>query len=173
MNNTIGLWHGEGQERAVLLSDDRWEVLPPEAAVDSEPWPILPWARWQALVENGELSPRHAGVMLDPDEDPEVLTPWVGQLPLIALQFPGFMDGRAYSQASLLRTRLGYEGDLRALGDVLRDQLVLMRHCGFSSFCVRADKPATEAIKGLSGFDQIYARSVASPEPLFRRRERR
>ncbi len=169
MKNMIGFW----KEKAVVLSDDRWELVADDEPLGSQAFPVLPWSRWQALQENGELEPGQTAVVLDPDEEPEVLLPWIEQLPMIALQFPGFMDGRAYSQASLLRTRLGFKGDLRALGDVLRDQLALMHHCGFSSFCVRADKPASEALKGLSGFNQIYARSVASPEPLYRRRERR
>lgn len=168
MNNTIGF----KQAVAVILTDDPWVLHEEGACLEDTTFPIVAWSQWQALLLDNRIEPGRCGVMLDPEEDPEVLSPWLDQLPLIALQFPRFMDGRAYSQASLLRTRLGYGGDVRAVGDVLRDQLVLMRHCGFSSFCVRADKPASEAIKGLSGFDQIYARSVASPEPLYRRRER-
>lgn len=168
MNNTIGYQEG----KACLLADDAWEIVSADTALDTLHSGVWEWPYWQEQLEAGRLSPETSGVLLGPDEDPDVLIPWIDQLPLIALQFPSFMDGRAYSQASLLRTRLGYAGDLRAIGDVLRDQLVLMRHCGFTSFCVRADKPASDAIKGLSGFDQIYARSVASPEPLYRRRER-
>lgn len=168
MNNTIGFQ----QEVATVLTDDPWVLHEEGACLEGTDFPVVAWSQWQTLLMDNRIDLGSCGVMLDPEEDPALLQPWLDQLPLIALQFPRFMDGRAYSQASLLRTRLGYGGDVRAVGDVLRDQLVLMRHCGFSSFCVRADKPASEAIKGLSGFDQIYARSVASPEPLYRRRER-
>ncbi len=168
MNNTIGYRQG----KACVLADDVWERVNAGDASGNLEYAVLDWPCWREQIEAGCLSPETSAVLLGPDEDPDVLAPWIDQLPLIALQFPRFMDGRAYSQASLLRTRLGYQGDLRALGDVLRDQLVLMRHCGFTSFCVRADKRASDAIKGLYGFDQIYARSVASPEPLYRRRER-
>lgn len=65
---------------------------------------------------------------------------------------------------------MGFKGELRAVGEVLRDQLIHMRHCGFTSFAVRSDKSAKDALKGLAGFDMIYARSVTTPEPLFRRR---
>ncbi len=168
MNNTIGYRQG----KACILTDDTWELVSAGDASGNLEYAVLEWPCWLEQLEAGRLRPETTGVRLGPDEDPDVLVPWIDRLPLIALQFPRFMDGRAYSQASLLRARLGYTGDLRAMGDVLRDQLLLMRHCGFTSFCVRADKRASDAIKGLSDFDQIYARSVASPEPLYRRRER-
>jgi uncharacterized protein (DUF934 family) len=91
-------------------------------------------------------------------------------VPLIALDFPSFRDGRAYSQAYLLRTRMGWQGELRAIGDVLRDQLSHMRQCGFDAFAVREDKSAEEALKGLAGTSVLYGRSVIEPRPLFRRR---
>jgi uncharacterized protein (DUF934 family) len=91
-------------------------------------------------------------------------------VPLIALQFPIFRDGRAYTQAYVLRVRLGWQGELRAVGDVLRDQLSHMRQCGFNSFAIRADKSAADALKGLAGISVLYGRSVIQPSPLFRRR---
>jgi len=168
MNNTLGYRQG----KACILTDDVWERVNEDDASGSLEYAVLDLHCWLEQLEAGRLQPETTGVLLGPDDEPEVLVPWIDRLALVALNFPRFMDGRAYSQASLLRTRLGYQGDLRAVGDVLRDQLVLMRHCGFTSFCIRADKSAAEALKGLSGFDQIYARSVASPEPLYRRRER-
>ena len=88
----------------------------------------------------------------------------------IDLNFPNFTDGRAFSQAYLLRTRMGWRGELRAIGDVLRDQLSHMRQCGFDAFAVRADKSAEDALKGLAGMSVQYGRSVIEPRPLFRRR---
>jgi uncharacterized protein (DUF934 family) len=111
-----------------------------------------------------------AGALILPDDEVESLKPWFAQLPLIALDFPSFRDGRAYSQAYLLRTRLGWTGELRAIGDVLRDQLSHMRQCGFDSFAVREDKSAEDALKGLAGMSVLYGRSVIEPRPLFRRR---
>jgi uncharacterized protein (DUF934 family) len=107
---------------------------------------------------------------LGPDDEVESLKPWFSHLPLIALDFPSFRDGRGYSQAYLLRTRLGWTGELRAVGDVLRDQLSHMRQCGFDSFAVREDKSAEDALKGLAGMSVLYGRSVIEPRPLFRRR---
>jgi uncharacterized protein (DUF934 family) len=107
---------------------------------------------------------------LGPDDEVEHLQPWLATLPLIALDFPSFRDGRAYSQAYLLRTRLGWQGELRAIGDVLRDQLSHMRQCGFDAFALRADKSAEDALKGLAGMSVLYGRSAIEPRPLFRRR---
>ena len=91
-------------------------------------------------------------------------------VPLIALDFPSFTDGRAYSQAYTLRSRLGWRGELRAVGEVLRDQLSHMRQCGFDAFAIREDKSCEEALKGLAGISVQYGRSVLEPRPLFRRR---
>lgn len=167
MNNTIGLVNGVPE----VLEDDAWRLVEDDQTIDDLCPSILTLARWQELQDLPAKFSSPVGVLLDPDDDPSLLVPWIDSVALIALQFPGFKDGRAYSQANLLRTRYGFKGDLRAVGDVLRDQLMLMRHCGFSSFAVREDKPVADALKGLQGFDMIYARSVANPEPLFRRRQ--
>jgi uncharacterized protein (DUF934 family) len=151
----------EGVARIVV--DDPWLLLR-EAQGSLPAGPVIvPLARW---LEN----PQANGVWLGPDDEVESLKPWLTQLPLIALDFPSFRDGRAYSQAYLLRTRLGWAGELRAIGDVLRDQLSHMRQCGFDSFAVREDKSAEDALKGLAGMSVLYGRSVIEPRPLFRRR---
>jgi uncharacterized protein (DUF934 family) len=83
-------------------------------------------------------------VWLGPDDDVAPLLPWLATLPLIAIRFPVFTDGRGYSLARLLRGRHGYAGELRAVGDVLRDQLYFLQRCGFDSFALRADQPPEE-----------------------------
>ena len=92
------------------------------------------------------------------------------RLALIAVDFPKFSDGRGYSIARLLRERYGFEGELRAIGDVLRDQLYYLRQCGFNAFAVRADRDVEAALRGLADFSDGYQASVATPLPLFRRR---
>ncbi len=87
----------------------------------------LPFAEWQ-------LRPEWPAVSLANTDPVEDLTPHVGRLRLIVLDFPKFSDGRAYSQARLLRGRLGYRGELRATGGVLQDQIGFMLRCGFDSF---------------------------------------
>lgn len=169
MNNLIKL----GAEGVRLVADDPWSwVREPLDPLPDGPL-LLPLALWRARQSEDVLAGRAAsrdGLWLAPDDEPEELAPWLAGLPLIALEFPSFRDGRAYSQAYLLRTRLGWQGELRAVGDVLRDQLSHMRQCGFDAFAVREDKSAADALKGLNGISVLYGRSVLEPRPLFRRR---
>jgi uncharacterized protein (DUF934 family) len=159
MNNLLRLETGGAR----VVADDPWTLIrDPDAEWPAGPV-IVPLACWLK-------DPQAHGVWLGPDDEVEPLKPWFAQLPLIALDFPSFRDGRAYSQAYLLRTRLGWSGELRAIGDVLRDQLSHMRQCGFDSFAVREDKSAEDARKGLAGMSVLYGRSVIEPRPLFRRR---
>lgn len=159
MNNLLRL--EEGVARIDL--EDPWTLVRDSDAELPAGRLILPLARW--LDE-----PTRNGVWLGPDDEVESLKSCFNLLPLIALDFPSFRDGRGYSQAYLLRTRLGWTGELRAVGDVLRDQLSHMRQCGFDSFAVREDKSAEDALKGLAGMSVLYGRSVIEPRPLFRRR---
>lgn len=159
MNNLIRL--DEGSAR--LVDDDPWQLLREAPPVLPGGQLILPLADW---LERGDGQ----ALWLGPDDEPEVLAAHLHRLPLIAIDFPSFRDGRGYSQAYLLRTRLGWRGELRAVGDVLRDQLAHMRQCGFDAFAVREDKPAAEALPGLAGISVLYGRSVLEPRPLFRRR---
>jgi uncharacterized protein (DUF934 family) len=167
MNNLLMLCDGS----ACHVLDDRWTLIrDTEGELPAGPL-ILPLARWRQRQEGGQLQAMSVdGVWLGPDDDVESLEMWLGVLPLIALDFPSFRDGRGYSQAYLLRTRLGWQGELRAIGDVLRDQLSHMRQCGFNSFAVREDKSPEDALKGLAGMSVLYGRSVIEPRPLFRRR---
>ena len=79
-------------------------------------------------------------------------------------------DGRGYSTARLLRERYGYQGEIRAIGDVLQDQLFLMARCGFDAFALRADKSIEKALAAFETFKAPYQAAVDQPQPLFRRR---
>ena len=110
------------------------------------------------------------GVWLDSDEEAEEIGEDVDNFQVIALNFPAFTDGRSYSNARLLRDRYRYTGELRAIGDVLRDQLFYLHRCGFDAFAIRADKDPYEALEGLKDFSVTYQASTDEPQPLFRRR---
>jgi uncharacterized protein (DUF934 family) len=112
------------------------------------------------------------GVWIAPDERAEVLKGELDKFTVIAVDFPKFTDGRGYSIAYNLRTRLGYTGELRAIGDVLRDQLFSMQRVGFNAYAVRADRDVHDALKGLSDFSETYQASVDQKVPLFRRHAR-
>ena len=111
------------------------------------------------------------GVLLEPHDDPAAIAEILDQLSLVAVRFPKFGDGRGYSSARLLRERHGYEGELRAVGDVLRDQLLFMKRSGFDSFSLRDDQDPDEAIAAFRELSEEYQASSTQPQPLFRRRQ--
>jgi uncharacterized protein (DUF934 family) len=100
-------------------------------------------------------------VRLANDEDPISLKDTIDGIDRIELEFPQFTDGRAYSQAYLLRRRLGFKGDLRATGDVLVDQLLQMERTGFSSAVLHEGLDPADARKQLDLFPAFYQRDLA------------
>ena len=93
-------------------------------------------------------------------------------LPIIAVFVERFADGRIFSLGTLLRTRYGYKKELRAFGDVLRDQLFFLKRSGYTSFVIRQDRSAQEAITSLNDFSKPYQGAVDDPQPVFRRYNR-
>lgn len=156
------------------LVDDDWIVIP--AGADTLPASgklIIPLERW--LTQRDMLTARtqDAGpfaVWLESHEDPAALIDDLHRLALIAVNFPRFADGRGYSTAFLLRQRYGFKGELRAIGDVLRDQLFYLQRVGFNAFAVRTGKDIEDALKALDDFSETYQASSDQPVPLFRRR---
>ncbi|TLP69540.1 DUF934 domain-containing protein [Pseudomonas nitroreducens] len=161
MKNLIHLRDGVAE----VAPGDSWQLLRETSEQLPEGQLILPLKDWLALESGAGF-----GVWLAPEDDPEDLIWRLKEPALIAIDFPSFRDGRGYSLAYLLRSRLGWRGELRAVGDVLRDQLAHMRQCGFDAFAVREDKSVEDALKGLAGLSVLYGRSVIEPRPLFRRR---
>lgn len=132
---------------------------------------IVPLAVWQAQRE--ALAGRtELGIWLPSDASPESLKDDLQRFALIAVDFPKFTDGRGYSIAYNLRARLGYQGELRAIGDVLRDQLFYMARVGFDAFATRQDRSIEDALKGLTDFSEAYQTSWDQKTPLFRRVDR-
>jgi uncharacterized protein (DUF934 family) len=86
------------------------------------------------------------------------------------VSFPKFTDGRGFSTARLLRERYRYRGELRAVGDVLRDQLLFLARCGFDAFALRADQDPDAALAAFEDFTEAYQGGTDQPLPLFRRR---
>ena len=158
------------RDRAVV--EDPWTLLRDAASLSDVPAAtpvIVPLALWQA--EHDALAARgEVGVWLKPNDDPAALASDIASLPLIAIDFPKFVDGRGYSSARLLRDKYRYAGELRAIGDVLRDQLYYLRQCGFDAFAVRSDRGAAEALVAFDDFSDNYQSTVVQPVPLFRRR---
>ncbi|TXI96031.1 MAG: DUF934 domain-containing protein [Burkholderiaceae bacterium] len=163
------------KDRAVV--NDDWEILQlseddsADTVLVPEGKVIVPLKVW--LLQKNTLSERsELGVWFSSDEQAKELGQDVHRFNVIAIDFPKFADGRGYSIAYNLRTRLGYVGELRAIGDVLRDQLFYMQRVGFNAFAVRADKNIHDALKSLSDFSETYQTSVDQTQPLFRRASR-
>ena len=159
------------------VMEDDWIVLrlsgsdTPESVAIPSGRIIVPLKVWQAqrdtLQHRADL-----GVWLASDQRAEDLQNDLGAFSLIAVDFPRFADGRGYSIAYHLRARFSYRGELRAIGDVLRDQLFYMQRVGFDAFAPRSDKDIHEALKGLSDFSLSYQASADEALPLFRRAQR-
>lgn len=131
------------------------------------------------LARRAEFTERLAageiGVWLETHELVETLVeaqPELNALPLIAVFIERFADGRAYSTAALLRSRFGFKGELRAFGDVLRDQLFFLKRCGFDAFQIRADRSAEDALASLNDFSEPYQAAVVIDQPVWRRHAR-
>src|SRR3954469_4830046 len=159
--------------RDVIVADD-WKVFRPspgEPAVVPAGRVIVPLAVW--LDQQTQLARRgNVGIWLAGNDDPAQLSESLALLSLVAVDFPKFTDGRGYSLAYLLRSRFGYRGQLRAIGDVLPDQLFYMKRVGFDAFAVRADKDIRQALRNLKPFTDAYQGSWDNPVPAFRRHQR-
>lgn len=157
------------------LVDNPWLQLAKDATLDQVHQSdarlvLVPAKLW--LAEKIALlgSGKTFGVWLDSDEAVDSISGDLALLPLVALNFPTFMDGRSYSKAGVLRQQRKYDGEIRAIGDVLRDQLFYLKRCGFSSFDLKDSVKLEDAQKALKDFTTNYQATVEEPVPLFRRR---
>jgi uncharacterized protein (DUF934 family) len=154
------------------IAADGWKQLEAAAAGgESGPSPdlpatgdwIVPFALWTErraqLTANKHARSGRIGVLLENTDDPRALAGDFDKLALIAVRFPKFTDGRGYSIARVLR-RLGWKGELRAVGDVLRDQLFYMTRCGFDAFALRADQDPQVALTAFNDFSAPYQPAV-------------
>ncbi|MDQ8024268.1 MAG: DUF934 domain-containing protein [Moraxellaceae bacterium] len=138
---------------------------------------LVPLAVWLARKDElaARVAAREVGVWVETHELVEDLVASVhdiNALPLIAIHVERFADGRIYSAGALLRTRYGYRNELRALGDVLRDQLFFFKRTGFDAFLIRADRSAEDALASLKDFSDPYQAAVDDKRPLWRRHVR-
>lgn len=132
---------------------------------------LFPTAVW--LARRQEILARNEpiGIALAPADDVAAIAGDLAHFAVIAVEFPKFTDGRGYSQARLLRERHGYTGELRAVGDVLHDQLFFMARVGFDAFALKDGKNAEYALAaGFATFSEAYQTGVDRPQPFFRRR---
>jgi len=143
--------------------------------VDDAPIPdgaavIVPAARF--LADAVELTRRGAptGLIWPNDRKVAELAPWLDRLALIALIFPNFRDGRAYTQARQLRERYGFRGELRATGEVLRDQFLFLIRAGFDSLEVKKAADAAAYAEAVGRYSVFYQQSANGSASVQRRR---
>ena len=139
-----------------VMIKDR-QVVPRRWSLSDEARPghIVAFAKWLELKASGaELA--EVGVALANDENPAVLKPYLAELPVVALAFPSWRDGRAYSQARKLRYLWGFRGSILAHGDVLRDQILWMSRVGFDALHLREDQDPVASLRAFSLYTTFY-----------------
>ena len=155
---------------------DRWHRVGGEDGPVAQPDPLqnrlLTIEQWHAVRDHWPAG-LPTGVALPNSVDVEAVAADVhgprARLALVVLEFPKWTDGRAYSQARLLRVRHGFEGELRAAGDVLVDMLLLLQRCGFDAVQLRADQKVEAAVRALGFFAGHYQGDVRQPHPAWSR----
>jgi uncharacterized protein (DUF934 family) len=138
-----------------IVADRFVRVLDEAPIPDSVP-AIIPAARF--LADAAEIATRDSptGVLWPNNRRIQELAPHLDRLALVGLVFPKFRDGRAYSQARILRERYGFRGELRATGDVLRDQFLFLIRAGFNAFEVKKDADAAAFAEAVARYSVFY-----------------
>ncbi|MEO0449793.1 MAG: DUF934 domain-containing protein [Pseudomonadota bacterium] len=152
-------------------AEDTWTFIA-EGDLPSSGSITVPLAK---LIEESEAllaRNQQIGVRLEPANDPHDLTPFLDRIALIEIDFPKYTDGRGYSQAQLLRRRLDYTGELRAVGHVLRDQILYMNRSGFDAYQTsRADLP--NVVQALEEYSAFYQPAADGHVSVFSRRHKK
>jgi len=160
---------------ALLLRDkqitqDNWLVVDETATTLPSGDILLSFNHWQQLENKLEQHNGAIGVWIEGNAEIEDFLEPLLSLPLIAINFPKFADGRGFSLATLLRDRYQYKGELRAIGNFIRDQLFFLTRCGFNSFKFPDGTNLEEVANSLTDFSENYQVSADENQPLFRRR---
>lgn len=149
-----------------IVQDD-WEYLGAEDAVPEGGKVIVELARWKQEREALLQAAEEVGVLLRGDDDPKELLEDFEHLSAISLDFPKFADGRCYSHARLLRERYGWQKDLRAHGDILRDQAFFLWRCGVDVLEIREDKDINDALEAFREFSVTYQPAADSQQAIY------
>lgn len=153
------------RDRAIV--DDDYAYATDDA---SAPRVIVTLAEWRAEPDEWLKGREAVGVRIASDKLPSDI-PRIEALRLIAVEFPRFTDGRGYSVGRMLRERHRFQGELRAVGWVLRDHMLAMERVGFNAFEVQPGKPLESALRAFDELPIAYQATVADPRPLYRRRD--
>jgi uncharacterized protein (DUF934 family) len=147
--------------------DNDWLTLADDTSLPAAGRVIVSLARWRKEREALLASTWEVGVRIPNTDDVAALWQELEGRPLIAVEFPKWGDGRAFSQARVLRERFGFKGELRATGDVARDQLQFMQRCGINAYELRADQDPALCVKSLHDFDVAYQHAADALENVW------
>jgi uncharacterized protein (DUF934 family) len=156
----------------IVPHQDAWHTISgedgPMVTLTPRPKSLLTLLQWHGVRATWPAD-MSVGVAVGNDQDIETLEADLPRLSLVALHFPKWVDGRAYSQARLLRLRYRFEGEVRATGDVLVDMVPLLARTGFNAVVMRADQSIQAAERALHFFPGHYQGDVSEHRPLFAR----
>ena len=148
--------------------DDQWQLLAADANDIPEGAIIIPLSLWNSQKERLR-GRKQLGIWLNSDESPQLIADSLDQFELVAINFPAFADGRGFSYGRELREQHGFKGEVRAIGDFIRDQLFFLKRCGFNAFTLQGvDLEA--ALASFDDFSESYQASIDQADPLFKRR---
>jgi len=155
------------------VTEDRFRLLSDEAPLPEGEPVIVSLTRFRA--EHDALIARNApiGVQLRSNEAPSALADDISRLSVIAVEFPVFRDGRGFSYAHRLRTQMGYEGELRAVGHILPDQALFLTRVGFDAIEIKDDAKLSDWQRGLSEMTVWYQRAADARVPVLALRHQR
>jgi uncharacterized protein (DUF934 family) len=150
--------------------DDNWQIIDRAHQGDLPQGNLLIHiSLWQSIKDS---VPQGCTIApwFDSDDSLEGYAADIHNCPLVAINFPVFMDGRGFSLARELRERYGYKGELRAIGEVIQDQLFFLHRCGFDAYDLRPETHLETAVKSLQDFTVRYQPAIDTAKPLFRQR---
>jgi uncharacterized protein (DUF934 family) len=154
------------------IIEDDWQLL--EQLDNDQELPegkiIFPFEYWLANRDRLMVADKQYAVWVNGDHETGVIARDLDYFELIALDFPAFTDGRSYSHARLLRERYGFSSELRAVGEVLRDQLFFMQRCGIDSFQLKQDKDMKDALRAFTEFSVKYQTAADQVPPVYKLR---
>lgn len=152
-----------------VVEGDPWTLALDDQPVPAEGDVIVGLGRYLKDPDEWRQRSGRLGVRIDPTDEALSLAGKLEGVALIAIHFPKFSDGRGYTKARQVRERLGFEGEVRAVGDVLPDQLYYMQRCGIDAFALKEGKKAEHAIACLEDLTVAYQGASDDPRPLYRR----
>ncbi len=147
------------------IGEDHWQRFVPDASADlpqSGAW-LVPQAFWLEHADALRAQNISVGVLIEPADDAVLLAGKLDGVALVAVDFPAFTDGRGFSSGYLVRSRLNWRGELRAVGDVLIDTVHYLARCGFDSFTLKPGHNAEHALRQFRAFSVHYQAQYADP----------